>query len=191
MKALHAPQRPFIAVATLTLLLAACASTPASEISRMYKQVEVDEAGRAPGAGPDAGLLERRAQRARRAREIHAAHGLVSASDYLKAAVILDETDETEDLKLAQTLALEAARLGEPLGYRVAAESIDKQLVKQGRPQRYGTQYEWVPVLKSWRLYVVDPLTTDVERKAMGIPPLAELYKTEERLNRNSKPPTH
>ena len=108
---------------------------------------------------------------------------LKTAEERFEAAVILVENDEPADLKLAEVLAQEAATGGEPLAPRVAAEAIDKQRVLAHEPQRYGTQYEWVAVLREWRLYSLDPNTTDSERRAMGVPPLAEIYEIEKKLN--------
>lgn len=178
---------PPILFACALAVAVACAS-PSSRIAYLYTQLEQDAATSDPGAPPDMALLKRREERAKKAREIAAAHGLKGAADHLKASVILVETDDAGDLKLAEDLALEAAREGEPLGFRVAAEAADKVLVKRGLPQRYGTQYEWVPVIKAWRLYPVDARTSDAERRAMGVPPLAELYQGEERLNQTSNP---
>jgi hypothetical protein len=58
-----------------------------------------------------------------------------------------------------------------------------------GVAQRYGTQYVYEPVLKGWRLYPIDPRTTDAERKAMGVPPLDELKKAEDLLNQRKEKP--
>lgn len=171
-----------LALAALPAFTGACASS-SSQIRRLYAEVQHDPA-RDPGVRPDRELLERRAVRATKAREIAATGELKSASDLLKASVILVESDEAGDLKLAEELALLSARKGETLGLRVAAEAVDKAQIKQGLLQRYGTQYEWVPVLRAWRLYPIDPLTSDADRLAMGIPPMAELLKAEEQLNR-------
>jgi hypothetical protein len=52
-----------------------------------------------------------------------------------------------------------------------------------GKPQWYGTQVEFMEVLTKWRLYPVDPRTTDEQRKTMGVPPLAELRASVDRIN--------
>jgi hypothetical protein len=100
-----------------------------------------------------------------------------------QAAVLLVETNDPDDLKLAEQLAQQAATGGERLAPRVAAEAIDKQMVLQHLPQRYGTQFEWVTALGGWRLYPIDPKTTDADRAAVGVPPLATIYEQEKQLN--------
>lgn len=108
---------------------------------------------------------------------------LTTAKEQFQASVILVESNDPADWKLSEQLAQQAATGGEHLAPRVVAEAIDKQRVLARMPQRYGTQYEWVAVLAEWRLYPVDPATTDAERQAMGVPPLAEIYELEKKLN--------
>ena len=48
---------------------------------------------------------------------------------------------------------------------------------------RYGTQFYYEEVLQKWRLYPVSGKTTDAERAAMGVAPLAELRAREDLLN--------
>ena len=38
-------------------------------------------------------------------------------------------------------------------------------------------------MLEKWRLYPVDPRTSDEERRAMGVAPLSELLARTEKLN--------
>jgi hypothetical protein len=149
----------------------------------MYADVLRDSAEQTEGTREPDELRARRDSRAAKVREIIEAGGVQSASDHLHASVILVETDSDENLALAQELALKAAELGEDKGFRVAAEATDKHLVKLGMHQRYGTQYVYEHVLKAWRLYPCDPRTTDAERRAMGVPPMAELLEAEAVLN--------
>jgi hypothetical protein len=108
---------------------------------------------------------------------------LVTAEDYLYAGALLSTSGFKDDLIAASASGLTAAEMGEDLGFRVAAEAIDKLKMHLGDPQRYGTQYYYVEVIQQWRLYPVDPATTDEERIAMGVLPLAELMAQAELLN--------
>jgi len=92
----------------------------------------------------------------------------------LYAAALLLDSAALEDLARAQDLALQAAAAGEDRGFPLAAEAIDRQLLTLGRPQRYGTQYVWSASTATWALYPTDPVTGDVERRAMGLVSLAE-----------------
>ena len=174
-------------IAGLCFALVVACSSPAHEssreISEMYAELRRDDALDIRDSKGERELAERQASRIARVHEIVAANDLESARDHLEAAAILVASDETGDLELAERLAREAARRGEDLGFRVLAEAIDKQLVKRGQLQRYGTQYAYEPAIGRWRLYPIDLRTTDAERKAMGVPPLAEIQAREKRLN--------
>jgi hypothetical protein len=139
---------------------------------------------------PDEALAktERLQQRAEKVREILAQPGQeLSAIDQLHAALVLVESDRPEDLEAALMIALKSAESGENRGFRVAAEAQDRLLVKRGMAQRYGTQFVWEPVNRIWRLYPVDPRTSDAERKAMGVPTMSELKAREAKLNADFK----
>ena len=135
------------------------------------------------GGGMNREALARQAERYQLVHEWNANGILVSADDFFWASAALVTSDATKDLVLASELALMAAELGAKLGFTVQAEAADKLLVTQARPQRYGTQYIFEPVHQRWKLYPVDPLTSDVERRSMGVPSLAELLQNVEELN--------
>jgi len=163
-------------------IAAACSST-SSRVGRLYASLQADVSERRPGSLPDPKLEQRNAARATEVRKMADKGELETAKERFQAAVLLVETDDPDNLKLAEKLAQQAAAGGERLAPRVGAEAIDKQLVLSHMPQRYGTQYEWVSVLREWRLYPLDPKTTDAERRLVGVPPLAVLYEDEKRLN--------
>ncbi len=176
------PRMPRALIFLALAIVGACSSA-STRIGRLYESLQSDVSGRTRGGIPDPRIAERHAARAAEVRKMVQQGELKTAEERFEAAVILVENDEPADLKLAEVLAQEAATGGEPLAPRVAAEAIDKQRVLAHEPQRYGTQYEWVAVLREWRLYSLDPNTTDSERRAMGVPPLAEIYEIEKKLN--------
>ena len=166
----------------LACFVAAC-SSPGSTLAKLYTGLHEDVMTPNPDAHDREVFASRQTARIKKVHELFDAKRVVSADDYLWASAILVESDSLEELNNAYEVALEAARLGEDRGFRVAAEACDKQLVKQGMHQRYGTQYMWEPVLGAWRLYPLDPRTSDAERKGMGVEPLEELKKKEALLN--------
>jgi hypothetical protein len=172
-----------IATCTLVAALAAACSATSNRLDRMYAALQSDVAEQSRQEGFDPKIAQRHAERGAAVREMVEAGEVKKGTDKFHAAVLLVETDDLELLKMSEQLAFEAAAEGVDLARRVAAEAIDKQLVKRRLPQRYGTQYEWVHVLRAWRLYPIDPLTTDADRAAMGVPPLAEIRRGEARLN--------
>lgn len=163
------------------LLLLACASSPS--IDGVWSSLEDDAQRARPLAEPDAAALDARRERATRARAIADAGDLESARDHFRAAVLLAESDRPADWELAAHVGARAAELGEPLGLRVAAEAIDKDLVAQGLPQRYGTQFSWDPTRKAWRVHPIDTATTDAERASMGVPSYVELIRAADAMN--------
>ena len=102
--------------------------------------------------------------------------------DRLHAAVLLVETTDLENLAIAEKLGREVGVAGDKRG-SASRPKRRQRLVRRGLPQHFGTQYEWVTVLQQWRLYPIDPTTTDDERRAMQVPPLSELYAGEKKMN--------
>jgi hypothetical protein len=102
--------------------------------------------------------------------------------DYFYAALIFQHGESLADIWQAHTLAQRAAELGAAatLGPNqtdsrwLAAAALDRWLMYQGQPQKYGTQF--VPDGKRIRLWDVDPATTDAERAAIHVPSLAEQF---------------
>ena len=165
----------------LALPLLAC-QAPMNTPQQVLAGIRADLSG---DGGLDQNVLKEQEGRYDLLREWRTAGRLTSAEDQLYAAAALVTSDRQADLRLAQELALEAAAQDEARGFTIQAEATDKLLLKAGRPQRYGTQFVYEPVLKRWKLYALDPLTTDEERKAMGIPPLSVLLERVDLLNAN------
>lgn len=150
----------------------------------MYDQLLQDVAGENPSSNDAEAIAARQKERIEVLRQMYKAGEIQGRDEQFKAAVILVDGDLLSDLMLAYDFALDAARQGDDRGFRVAAEAFDKEMVKQGLQQRYGTQFVYEPVIKAWRLYPCDPNTSDAERKAMGVAPMDELMKQAARLNR-------
>jgi hypothetical protein len=139
-------------------------------------------------------LRERDARRRQRVNEL-LAQGLVSAPDeYFHAALIFQHGDTLEDIWQAHALAQRAAALGatQAMGSKdslwLAAAALDRWLMYQGKPQKYGTQF--VPDGKRWRLWDLDPTTTDAERLANHVPSLQEQLKQAQRYTQElGQPP--
>lgn len=110
-----------------------------------------------------------------------------TANEHVRAAFVLVSSRDLDDLDLAHKVAWQAGELGDPRGWPLAAEALDRALFIQGQPQRFGTQYVYEPVLERWILYDVDPATSDAERQRFGIPPLSALRDYAARLNEAKK----
>ena len=130
---------------------------------------------RAVLAGEPAYVLLRDRDRARREAVMALlADGWPGEADALYAAAwVLNHGDLSEEAALASRLAARAAELGRPGARWLAAAALDRSLMYADRPQKYGTNT--VPDGVGWRLWDVDPTTTDAERLANDVPSLAEM----------------
>ena len=101
-----------------------------------------------------------------------------AAEDYFHAAMLLQHAPRVRDYWRAHELAQRSAELGYAPARWLVAASYDRWLMRQGKPQKYGTQYKLAhPAWQVWawgryRLWEVDPTTTDAERAEWGVPPL-------------------
>jgi hypothetical protein len=148
-----------------------------------------DQSERRGDIGPDSPdygpMRERDAQRRQRVHELLAQGEVSAPNDYFHAALIFQHGEILSDIWQAHELAQTAADLGAsasmgPKDTRwLAAATLDRWLMYQGQPQKYGTQF--VPDGKRWRLWDVDPDTTDAERTAHHVPTLQEQLKQAER----------
>jgi hypothetical protein len=105
-----------------------------------------------------------------------------SPRDYYYLAMVLQHGGLAEHYHLGFELSRRAAAAGHRPARWLAAAALDRWLMQTGLPQRYGTQY--IGVGGRWALYRVDPATTDDERAAWDVPPLAEAQERAERMNR-------
>ena len=75
------------------------------------------------------------------------------------------------------------------MGYQKAlslyAVSMDRLLIRQGKKQRFATQYFKKNDASSWKLLPFDKKMSDKERKKYNVPPLAETRKMINQLNKH------
>jgi len=131
---------------------------------------EADQADREGNRMAD-GTAARDRDRERRVAELLAAGEVVDGTDHFYAAQVFQHGQTLNSYRRARELALRAAELGHRPARRLAAAALDRLLIHQGKPQKYGTQY-WMPAGEL--LFVeVDPATTDEERAEWDVAPLA------------------
>jgi hypothetical protein len=146
-----------------------------AELQRLFQEDQADRSP--PPATPEAWkeVSARDAQRRARVKALVEAGALKNGGDFLAAAFIFQHGGAQEDYAMARQLGAEAAKRGHPGGLWIAAAAWDRWLMHAGRPQRFGTQYQFDPETKKPKLYPVDPDVTDAERARWGFPPLAEI----------------
>lgn len=133
-------------------------------------------------------LIKRDVARRQRVVELLAQSGAQSSNDYYHAAMIFQHGRELDDYLQAQKLAEKAAAL-DPSNAKakwLQAASHDRYLWRQGKAQRYGTQYRKKD--GRWELLPVDPAFSDDERAALNCPPLAEALRRVEMMNHSDTP---
>ena len=132
-------------------------------------------------------LGERDRARLERVRALLDEGAAVTGEDHRHAAMVFQHSGVLEDTWRAHELALRAVELGDDRARWLAAAALDRWLTRQGRPQKYGTQYRTAG--EAWELYEVDPETTDAERAGWNVPPLAEALLRAERMTAERPPP--
>jgi hypothetical protein len=158
---------------------------------RLIELFEEDQ--RARMHHPHAGTDEYRALRRDDAMRREEARGLIRDEERLSgeelycAAMIFQHSDALEDIDTAHRLARRAAESGYRPARGLAASSLDRWLMYQGRPQKYGTNI--VPDGRRQRVWDVDPRTSDDERAIWDVPPLEEMHRRAERVTREEPMP--
>jgi hypothetical protein len=127
--------------------------------------------------------------RRRRVEQILDAGGVQTADDYLHATFIFQHGERLEHWAQAHLLAHTAADMGHPRARYMVAASYDRWLMRQGRPQKYGTNS--INDGGRTRVWDYDPATSDAERAEWDVPPLAELLARAERINTEAPDPAH
>ena len=158
-----------------------------NELLALYTADKAERANQ-PKVNTDAYTAMRTRDRERRVRvmQIVDANDLETAEDYFHAAWIMNHGDTPEDAEKAHMLALRSSELGYRPARWLAAASYDRWQMYQGKPQKYGTNYIYNG--RQDRLWDVDPKTTDEERAAWDVPPLAEQLRKAEEANKHISP---
>jgi hypothetical protein len=100
---------------------------------------------------------------------------LHSDKDFAEAAFIFQHGSSCDDYLLAHSLAVVAVAKGDAGSAWIAAATLDRYLQSIGKPQIYGTQFEFTP--KSGVPATQEPynreLISDALRRQLGVPSLA------------------
>jgi hypothetical protein len=181
--------RPSVALVALAAVVAPVVrgqnspSTDNVELARLFHE---DQEDRKPG--PDgidwAKVKPRDDARLTRTRELYASGALRTGADWFHAAMILQHSGEADDYLLAHEMSVAAVVQGEKDARWLAAASEDRFLMKIGRKQRFGTQYEPAAELGRYRLAPTEPQVTDELRAVLGTPSLAEAKATATRFDK-------
>ncbi len=101
----------------------------------------------------------------------------LDSQDYHFAALIFQHGESLGQFQKAHKLAIMAVELGDNSARWLAAASLDRSLLMEGKPQKYGTQFK-LNENNAWELILpVDPYITDDERAIWNVPPLKDALK--------------
>jgi hypothetical protein len=169
-----------LVMATSVAVFSPCESfaTPPSNPA-LTKLAADDQADRSPGPNKiDWDAIEKHdAARRAEVQKLLTAGELRTADDFFHAALIFQHGDSVQDIQLALALATTSARIdpSNQNAQALMAQAWDRIMVKNGKPQWYGTQFVRSKTTGKWVLYPTDPsAVTDAQRQAMGLPTLAE-----------------
>jgi len=158
-----------------------------AEILQLFRADCAEARGVNPGAPEYVALRSRDARRVARVMELLATGDPRSAEALHAAAWILNHGETAEEVRLGHGLALKALAAGHEPARWLAAATLDRSLMYEGKPQRYGTNM--VPDGRRIRVWDVDPSTTDEERARWNVPPLAEMERRAAEASNGLMPP--
>lgn len=111
--------------------------------------------------------------------------GLVqTAQDYKNAAMVFQHGRDIAASEMAVSLMRKAIELNPEMNKWLLAAAIDRDLMRKGEPQIYGTQYRREHG-GPWELYEIDPSkVTDEERREYNVETLAEQQEKVKKMNK-------
>jgi hypothetical protein len=154
------------------------------ELAAIYEQDQADRMPLMHGDWPTdwwstARFVARDLLRQARVLALYRANALRTGNDYYHAAMVFQHGYRPDDFLLAHELSIVALAKGHRRALWLAAATEDRFLMNIKRPQRFGTQYRAASVGAPMELYRVAAEVTDVLRREMMVPSLAEA-KTQE-----------
>jgi hypothetical protein len=186
--------RPFIILAlSLTALIAQAQSSVEAELLTAFNEDQGSRSG--GGVGDPCGDDTRRV----RVLQLLAEGSIDTPAAKYYAAMILQHTPQgmvgsvsasksAENYLLAHFLAKSAAEAGHDSARWLAAATYDRYVVSQGLPQKYGTQFTLNPETGFFEFDPVDPDTTEEERSAWNVPPVADTLRRFEESGMGQRP---
>lgn len=158
-----------------------------ADLALLFEEDRAEDRSVVAGSPEYAALRRRDARRRGQVKSMLGRRPALTAEQLFAAAWILNHGDAAEDAKEAHELARRAADQGFEPARWLSAAALDRSLMYSGQPQRYGTNI--VPDGIGYRLWDVEPATTDEERAKWNVPPLAEMQRRANDLSSRSPQP--
>jgi hypothetical protein len=118
-------------------------------------------------------IVKRDAKRRKIAREIISKRKQLSGKEYYFLATLYQHGPALSHSRLAIRYARHGIALCNEDAKWLYAAAVDRFNAKQGKPQKYGTQFIKKNARSKWKLHPVDPSIADEERAKWNVPPLA------------------
>jgi hypothetical protein len=112
---------------------------------------------------------------------------IMSGQDYYHAAMIFQHGQSIRDSERAVAFSKKAIELKFKKARSLYASCVDRLLTKQGKKQKFGTQYRKINSESPWELMPLDGTVTDEDRALYDIKSLEELKRRINKLNRGLK----
>ncbi|MBK7214045.1 MAG: tetratricopeptide repeat protein [Bacteroidales bacterium] len=151
------------------------------ELLKMYNE---DQGSRLAGNIDWEVLSRQDSLREVRVNELIAEGKITTGKDYYRSAMIFQHGYDTIASGMAVKHMKMAIELDSTINKWLLAAAIDRDLMRRGKPQIYGTQYVKMGENTKWELYEIDTTQiSDSERKYYGVESLAEQKIKERRMN--------
>lgn len=100
-----------------------------------------------------------------------------TGKDFWSAAMIFQHGPAITHTKKSKSLAKKSMQLGYKKAGWMYAAATDRLLVREGKKQKYGTQFYRKSPKGKWFPHPVNTKTTDEEREALGVPSISKTSK--------------
>lgn len=132
-------------------------------------------------------ISERDEQRRERVKEMLDSNLVITSNDYANAAMVYQHGGDTVASGMAVKLMKKAVELDSSRSKWLLAAAIDRDLMRRGQPQIYGTQYRKMGDDNPWELYELDSTkVTDEERREYGVETLSEQRQKLRMMNKKN-----
>lgn len=161
--------------------LTALAQTDNSELQKMYDE---DQNSRMSKNIDWSVLSKQDKEREKRVYEMINSGQIITGKDYYNSAMIFQHGNDTVASSMAVKHMKKAIELDTTINKWLLAAAIDRDLMRQGKPQSYGTQYVRYDGETKWKRYDIDTTqVTDEQRKIYNVETLLEQLVKERNMN--------
>lgn len=172
---------------TCSLLLFSVTAFSQTDNPELQKMYDEDQASRLVSNIDWVALSKQDSLREVRVYELIRNGGLKTGKDYYNSAMIFQHGRDTLASKMAVQQMRKAIALDSSINRWLLAAAIDRDLMRRGKPQIYGTQYIKRNGDTQWRRYTIDTTqVTDETRRYYHVEALAEQVAKERNMNLKS-----